>query len=133
MTCILCSGATRVINSRYQKRTNGVWRRRQCTNCDNIYTSIEKIDLYSSWRVRTKDSKLVPFARPTLFTSIYECCKHLPDPAMIAEELTNTILVALTKQNHVIIKRNDIVKAVVSTLNNFDQAAAVQYSAFHKL
>lgn len=73
-----------------------------------------------------------PFSRITLFISVYEACKHLKDAETVAEALTNTIISKLNLDD-VIVNRQKLVTYTQETLQAYNNAAAVAYSAFHPL
>ncbi len=132
MVCIYCGNPTKVTNSRPQKRSNGVWRRRECLECSAVVTSLEKIDLETAVTVAAR-GKLKPFSHDTLFVSVYESLRHRPDAVSDATQLTDTVITLLTKQ--VVdgsIDRALIIKVTGTVLERFDNAAASHYRAFHK-
>jgi transcriptional repressor NrdR len=133
MVCIYCSGSTQVTNSRPQKRTQGVWRRRQCNQCGATYTTLELPDLAASLRVEDQSTKkLVPFSRPRLFASIYECLKHVAEPAQTADELTNTVIQALLNTKSAVLNPIIISQNTQVILSRFNKLAGDQYAAYHK-
>lgn len=138
MICIYCGGKTQVTNSRHQKRLNHNWRRRECYSCQAVFTTIETADYSSSLTVRSADSNkhspLLPFNRDKLFVSVLRAVGHREQPLEDASALTATItakLVANTTQ--AVISPADIVKSALETLRLFDEVAAIQYRAYHKL
>lgn len=133
MVCIYCAGQTRVTNSRLQKRQNQVWRRRNCQECDAMFTTLEAADLFSAV-VATKDRQQQPFSRDTLFISIYEACRHRKSAVNDAAGLTNTVLQHLYPLiQDAALQISDIVRVTTQVLTRYDKAAAVQYAAYHPL
>lgn len=134
MVCYTCGAETAVLNSRPQKRTNQVWRRRQCTLCDTLFTTTESIDYAKSLLVRTGSQKrLKPFERDRLFLSLYKSLGHRPTALADAVGLCATIIakVTPTATNNVVEARH-IAEAALVALNRFDKLAAQHYAAFHK-
>lgn len=132
MVCIYCGGSTFVGNSRTQKKQNTVWRRRTCDACTATVTTLEKIDLGSAI-VIIKENRHERFSRDVLLVSIVDCCKHRKSPITDATGLTDTILTKLYPLiQDASIQRADIINETAKVLRNFDTAAAVQYTAFHK-
>lgn len=82
--------------------------------------------------VEEKDGQLTPFMRVLLLTSIYDCCRHLSQPAIIADELANTVILELLSTKSAIVPKKVIISATQSVLSRFDHASGVQYQAFHK-
>jgi len=133
MVCIYCKNELSVVNSRPQKRSNQVWRRRKCPNCGAIFSTTEAINLEGAISVRTAAS-LKPFSRITLFVSIYESCRHRASATRDAVALTDTVIgKLLPKATTGVLPIETIITTTVSTLKRFDKAASVQYSAFHPL
>lgn len=132
MECVYCGSGTQVTNSRPKRRSNDIWRRRQCKTCKNIFTTTETIDLASAIRVEINPGLLVPFEASKLLTSIYDCCKHIKNPAITAQELTLTVIKKVIKRQNAILSRQELIALTYDTLRQFDQATAVQFRAFHK-
>jgi transcriptional regulator NrdR family protein len=135
MVCVYCSAETNVINSRHQKRTNSVWRRRQCTACKAVFTSIEKNVYENSLSFKHDKKSIAPFMRDILFVSIYDACRHRHDAISDATALTDTILGEMqhSQSTQGIIERNDLIQTASNVLRRFDTAAYVHYQAYHRL
>lgn len=131
MVCIYCGGETRVINSRPQKRLNGVWRRRHCQDCQTIFTTTEEVDLTGSIVVR-KINAVEPFSREKLLLSVYDSLRHRQHAARDAAGLMDTILGKLYVHVHDATLERDIITEVTAlVLRRFDRVAASHYCAFH--
>jgi len=131
MVCIYCGGSTKVTNSRKQKRTNAIWRRRSCNSCGGVFTTIESTD-YSTALIVNSSGDHTAFLRDKLFVSVYESCKHKKNAQLSATMLTDTII----KQLYPLIKDAslsvDAIRSITQqTLLRFDEAAGVHYKAYH--
>lgn len=134
MVCIYCDGPTQVTNSRLQKRSNQVWRRRLCTVCGNNFTTHEAAELAGSIAVRYSTKELRPFSRDQLFATIYESCRHRPKAIADASALTQTVLDALRGLiQEGTLDRDVIATATHAVLERFDKTAATVYLAYHPL
>ena len=132
MVCIYCGGKTTVTNSRPQKRLGQVWRRRQCVVCQAIFTTNEAIDLTTSLVVRSQ-GHTAPFSRDKLFISIFRAVGHRKQPINDAGALTDTVLAKCRlKAVSAALAPSDIVSVAMEVLQRFDNAAAVQYIAYHQ-
>ncbi|HSX05080.1 MAG TPA: hypothetical protein VLF69_01265 [Candidatus Saccharimonadales bacterium] len=132
MVCIYCASPTHVTNSRPQKRLQQVWRRRLCSKCGAIFTSIESADLSSSLVVRHTDGSVAPFSRDRLFLSVLKAVGHRTAPTNDAGALTATIIGKLLQMHDsAAISPGQITTTALAVLKNFDQAAATQYQAYH--
>jgi len=132
MVCIHCGGKTRVVNSRHQQKSNQVWRRRRCLECDAVFSTEEAARHELAWLVR-HNSRLEPFQREKLFISVYRSCQHRPAALSDARDLTETILGKLRRRvTGGTLKSTDIASVVQVALSRFDKAASVYYRAYHK-
>lgn len=134
MVCMYCASPTQVINSRHQKQSNNVWRRRRCVACGSVFTTQEHADLALGLAFRATNKVIEPFLREALLISIFESCKHRPTAIKDAVALTSTIIeklssVAVRKSS--LVDRNDVVAAAQEVLQRFDTAAATMYAAYH--
>jgi transcriptional repressor NrdR len=132
MVCTYCSSETQVTNSRLQKRSNSVWRRRKCIACGAIFSTSEHVDYEKTWVVQYPDRPLSPFLRDKLFTSIYKSVQHRPSSLNDAIGLTSTVISAV----HIDVKdgslpSQDLAKATLKVLHRFDKPASISYQAFH--
>jgi len=133
MVCVYCGRQTRVTNSRPQKRQSGTWRRHHCEGCNAIFTSLERVDYSSSLSFKGTGSHIIPFDRDRLFLSLYEACKHRPDPIQDAGALSDTIINKLLTGNQSgLITRSVLIATVTAALQRFDRAACTHYAAYHR-
>ena len=123
-----------VVNSRLQKRSNFVWRRRKCIKCKAIFTTEESPDYLTSWRIKGFNGKLSPFSRDKLFLSIYKSCEHRKSAVQDASLITDSVIKGLItdSSNDGVIEDHLIKRSVLVALNRFDKAASTHYLAFHK-
>ena len=134
MVCVYCGNKTAVINSRLQKQINNVWRRRQCTKCQAIFSTLEHMVYENTLVVQDRLSHIMPFQREVLFLSIYDACKHRPKAISDASALTDTVLSKLQEHNENnkgLLTRDVISKTAADILKTFDNTAYVHYFAFH--
>jgi transcriptional regulator NrdR family protein len=133
MVCIHCSSETQVVNSRPQKRSNQIWRRRKCLNCLSTFTTLETADYSLSWVVQPNKGSYKPFSRDKLLLSLYRSLQHRKEAIDDAAALTDTTINKLRPQviNGVVASRA-IQQVVIVALNRFDGAASVHYQAFHR-
>ena len=134
MVCIYCSNATNITNSRHLNRSNGTWRRRNCSICGVTFSSIESPDYSSAWVVSKKHSKaLEPFNFNKLYISIYESLKHREKAIIEAEHLTNTIINSLSKiAMDGYINIDSLQNEAFNVLDKFDNIGALHYKAYYQ-
>jgi len=133
MVCIQCGQKTGISNSRPQRRSNQVWRRRQCESCGTVFTTLEAVDYSVAWAVRGRNDRLLPFSRDSLFLSLYDACQHRPHALPDAAALTDTIIAKLgSKAQQGVLSGASIKQVALVALNRFDKAASVRYAALHQ-
>jgi transcriptional regulator NrdR family protein len=134
MVCLYCGAPTQVTNSRHQRRSNQVWRRRKCEDCNAVLTTIESFDYSKGLMLQTPTNKLIPFKKEKLFLSIYKSCEHRKNALDDATALTQTVLTKVVQPGSRLAGQLPIhllASTVFETLKNFDKVSAIQYSAFH--
>jgi transcriptional repressor NrdR len=132
MVCIYCHNQTNVVNSRPQKKTNSIWRRRSCSVCGAVSTSIEQYDLLTALMVKKQSGALEGFQRDKIIISIAKATDHRQNSPQTASFLTNNVLQKLLKKplNDKIITTIDISNMVNFVLKHYDAGSAVRYSSF---
>lgn len=133
MVCIQCGKETKVTNSRLRKRSNQVWRRRECQNCHAIFTTEETVHYETAWTVRSKTGSYQPFMPDKLTLSIYRSIQHRPNALSEAVDLCNTVIQKIQpKLKDGFIDSQIITNITQVALNRFDSTASAHYQAFHK-
>lgn len=133
MVCIYCSGETQVVNSRLQKKSNQVWRRRRCLTCQAVFTTTEGTTLENNLVINHK-GRVEPFSRDTLFISVYDSLKHRKTAVADATALTATVWAKLLPHiTNASLDKAVITETSLEVLRRFDKAAATSYQAFHPI
>ena len=133
MVCIYCGGDTKVTNSRGQKKSNQIWRRRQCLNCLAVFSTEERAVTDNSL-LFARLKRVEPFSREKLLLSVYDALRHRKTAITDATALCDTIWHKLPAHiQGAQIQRDDLVKATHAVLQRFDRAGATAYLAFHPL
>jgi transcriptional regulator NrdR family protein len=132
MVCVYCSAKTVVSNSRATKNSTVTWRRRTCTSCRAVATSLESYDYTATHRVRNKDGSLQPFYRDRLFIDVHQSLLHRKAAYKDATVLTDTIVQQIIgSSSRGLIDTSTIINQVLRTLSHFDAASATHYRAHH--
>lgn len=127
MVCTYCGAKTEVINSRVQKRSNQVWRRRQCQRCSALFTSHEAVDLSSVLFIDQK-----PFVADKLFTEVLLAMQDRSDCYLRAREATSTIVKQLLKLTSApFIEAPEVSQTAAKVLKRLDKQAYLRYQVEH--
>ncbi len=131
MICIYCGSATKVTNSRLQRRNNHVWRRRQCLACHAVFTTHESVELESSLSV-IKEGRNQPFLPDLLLKELMAALQDRKDVYTASREVLGTItrkLLALPQKP--LFQPADISEITAAVLKRFDRQAYLRYLADH--
>lgn len=130
MICIHCDNTkTNVTNSRPHKKRPSVWRRRACTQCGAIFTTVETIDVSDQLTVVHTDGTKTAFSIPLLMLNLSSVLQHRADQADDAFWLSQTISEQLYAGDFAPLETSDIIQTVYTVLDRYDTAAAMQYGA----
>lgn len=134
MFCINCfHRTTAVTNSRPHKKTPSVWRRRSCSACGAVFTTIERPSLADNRHVSRADGDRDLFNLGKLIISIASVFTHSPEKASRdALWLAQTVEDTLSTE-YAIITTDDIAAVTHQALKRFDELAAIQYAAKYGL
>lgn len=131
MVCVYCGSETRVANSRLQRRSNQVWRRRQCKACKAVFTTIEAIDLPATLIVDS-GGRSEPFLPDKLYTEVLLALQDRKDAYVAAREVTNTVIKELLKlPDKPLFQPEQISRVAASVLKRLDRRAYLRFAAEH--
>ena len=134
MFCVNCfHKKTQVTNSRPHKKSPSVWRRRRCPRCDAIFTTIERPSLADNRPISLPGGATDTFNVGKLTLSIAASFAHSSrraeyDSLWLAQTVEDTLSTEYT-----VITPDDITAVTHQALRQFDELAAVQYAAKHRL
>ena len=122
---------TRVTNSRFFKRQNTVWRRRQ-TPDGVVFTTRETVDLEKLLTIEKKTSTTTRYKPGKLYVSLLKACDHMDDAEDVAWQIKNTIEEKML--NHIdesfVLSTTVIAEVALDTLKLFNTTAYVKYAAY---
>lgn len=134
MVCPYCGHATKVTNSRPNRRSGQIWRRRQCSACQRVWSTYEAADYGSLIVVQSQNGDLTPLSRDKLLVSFCNSLQHRSEALQEAAALCNTVLpLILAAQLGGSLSRFKLAQIAAEVLDRFDQAAGVHYRAIHHL
>lgn len=135
MICIKCSHQdTIVVNSRPHKKAASTWRRRKCPQCKASFTTYEKPSLTEAMTIHLPDGQTDLFNIGRLIQSIGDTFSHNIQSARYDSlPLAQTVEDTLIRQQTAQLTPDLIATTTHSVLKRFDEVAAVQYAAKHRL
>lgn len=132
MMCPYCDIDSKVVNSRLQKRSNSVWRRRHCSNCGATWTTTESMKGSVTFKVLANEQE-VDFHPEILLISLYECLKHRKSPAIDAQYVFETVLGNLGRTHQSTYSTLLIASECHKVLKRYDKLASDLYKATHNV
>lgn len=135
MICIYCFHAkTKVTNSRSQKKSPIIWRRRTCLNCHKIFSSYERPSTDLLRVAHSLEDSLTPLSVGKLTLSIAKSFSHnLHSAEYDSMNLAQTVELKLLSLNKNPLVSDEIADITYETLKRYDELAAIQYAAQHHL
>lgn len=134
MFCINCFHKnTSTVNSRPSKKLPRVWRRHLCPKCGEAFTTYERPSLADNKKITTSDNKFTTFNLGRLIISIAASFTHNP---MDGKE--NALWLAQSIESILLLDTRPLTSQVISqttydVLKRYDELAAMQYAAKHRL
>lgn len=131
MICLYCGGETDVINSRLQRRSNQIWRRRRCQKCQAVFTTHETAELSGILRV-DRLGVLEPFLPDMLFSELLHTLQHRKDAYAASREASATITKRLLDlPTKPVFTPSQISTEAAKVLKRLDRRAYLRYLADH--
>ncbi|MEX0874173.1 MAG: transcriptional regulator NrdR [Actinomycetota bacterium] len=131
MHCPFCSGSdTRVIDSRDTESGAAIRRRRECSTCEQRFTTFERI-----WGVPVvvlkRDGAREPFDRAKVVSGIAKACKNRPVTDEQMRRVCDEIEEA-AREKGAEISSTDIGREVLTRLKALDEVAYVRFASVYR-
>lgn len=132
MHCPFCSSTdTKVIDSRLAANGQQVRRRRECTRCDERFTTFESAELVMP-RVIKADGRRVPFDEQNLRSGMLRSLEKRPVPAEDIEGAVTGIMHKLRATGEREVASRQIGEWVMEALSELDQVAYVRFASVYR-
>lgn len=130
MKCPYCnSNNSRVVDTR--EVPDGIRRRRECGDCQQRYTTYERVAGISLLIVK-QDGRRESFDREKLVKSMLIACTKRPIPMERIEQAARDIETDLYAQGKGEIKSKDVGRRVMDQLRQVDEVAYVRYASVYR-
>jgi transcriptional repressor NrdR len=132
MRCPFCGNDdTQVKDSRPSDDGSSIRRRRQCTGCNQRFTTIERVQL-RELTVLKADGRRVPFDRDKLMRSIRISLRKRPVQEERIEQIVNGIVRQLEASGESDIASKQLGEAVMEVLRDVDAVAYVRFASVYR-
>ncbi len=132
MQCPRCLKAdTRVVDSRLDKSSTIVKRRRQCRECNYRFSTLEEI-IRENFYVKKRNGQREPFDRNKILRGLQRACEKRPiDPEQI-KMLVADVITELERNYEEEVPSRIIGEVLMKRLKRTDQIAYVRYASVYK-
>lgn len=131
MKCPMCGEQeTKVISTRTIKNGSEIRRRRECTQCNERFTTYERVKL--NVRVIKKDETREKFQREKLKNGISRSCEKRPVSEDQIEEIVDKIEVKLREMKGNEIESAKIGELVMNELKELDKVSYIRFASVYK-
>lgn len=132
MRCPFCTDDdTRVVDSRVVGDGAQVRRRRECTRCEERFTTYERAEL-SLPRIIKQDGRRVPFNEDKLRAGILRALEKRPIPVDQVEGTLSRIQSQLIASGEREVRSREIGERVMEALRDIDQVAYVRFASVYR-
>ena len=130
MRCPYCGYAdTKVTDSR--DADDGIRRRRECLNCGQRFTTIERLAT-GSLLVAKKDGRREEFSREKLLAGLRRACEKRPLPAGAVEAVADAVEAALRQRGAPEVPSEEIGELVMDHLRELDHIAYIRFASVYR-
>jgi transcriptional repressor NrdR len=132
MRCPLCHNPnSRVLESRSAESGKSIRRRRECLNCQNRFTSYERIEFVPITVIK-RDLKRESFDKSKLLRGIVRACEKTGIAAAEMEKITDEIESELQGRSLREVASSDIGELVLKQLRDLSEVAYVRFASVYR-
>lgn len=132
MKCPTCSNfENKVIDSRLNKEGNSTRRRRECLNCNERFTTYERIEKTLPYVIK-KDGRREEFSRDKILSGVKKACQKRPVSIQQMEMLVDRVEQYCQELGEKEISAMVAGEKVVKELYNIDDVAYVRFASVYR-
>jgi len=132
MNCPFCGHPdNRVVDSRDVRSGFEIRRRRECAECDQRFTTYERVDELPTTVVK-KDGRRESFDREKLLTGLLRACEKRPVPRKDLVVIVDSVESTLADREVREISTEEIGNLVIEELRRLDQVAYVRFASVYR-
>lgn len=132
MRCPFCGhNDNKVVDSRVSKDASVIRRRRQCLDCDQRFTTYERVEELDTYVIK-KDGTREVFDRAKVAKGIMLSLRKRPVSVNVVEEFLDNMEAGFQEQNRREIPAAEIGEAVINWLRKIDDVAYVRFASVYR-
>lgn len=129
--CPFCSADDdRVVDSRLAEDGVAIRRRRECANCNQRYTTFERIEEIGLYVLKRSGDR-EPFTRAKILSGVRSAAKNRP----VDDEMLNGVAVTVEEAMRLLnrdVTSEEVGMATLETLRDIDDVAYVRFASVYK-
>jgi transcriptional repressor NrdR len=131
MRCPFCAADDdRVVDSRLAEDGVAIRRRRECSACNQRYTTFERLEEIGLYVIK-RSGEREPFDRAKILSGVRAAAKNRP----VDEEVLESIVVAIDESMRLLsrdVTTEEVGVAALDALRNIDDVAYVRFASVYK-
>lgn len=132
MKCPFCAYPdTKVVDSRPDKDSAAIRRRRECESCSRRFTTFERIEEVLPMILK-KDGRREPYNRNKVTGGLKKACEKRPVSMDTIEELANRLEARLLESGEKEISGHVIGEWIMNELHDLDEVAYVRFASVYR-
>jgi transcriptional repressor NrdR len=132
MNCPFCSHPdNRVVDSRDVRNGLEVRRRRECSECEQRFTTYERVDELPTTVVK-RDGRRESFDREKLLNGLLRACEKRPVPRRELVSIVDSVETTLSAREVREMSTEEIGGLVIEELRRLDQVAYVRFASVYR-
>jgi len=132
MKCPFCGHIdNKVVDSRVSKDASVIRRRRQCLDCDQRFTTYERVEELETYVIK-KDGTREVFDRGKVKKGIMLALQKRPVSVNVVEEFLDNLEANFQEQNRREIPAAEVGEAVINWLRKIDDVAYVRFASVYR-
>lgn len=132
MKCPFCGNQdTKVVDSRPDKDSSAIRRRRECESCTKRFTTHERVEEVLPL-IQKKDGRREPFDRAKVIGGIKKACEKRPVSIEVIERLVDRLETRLQETGEREVPSTMIGEWVMNELHDTDEVAYVRFASVYR-
>jgi transcriptional repressor NrdR len=132
MKCPFCGFVdTKVVDSRPDKDSSAIRRRRECESCSKRFTTHERVEEVLPMILK-KDGRREPFDRGKVIVGIKKACEKRPVSIEVIERLVDRLETRLQESGEREVPSTVVGEWIMNELHDTDEVAYVRFASVYR-
>ena len=132
MRCPFCNHSdNKVVDSRVSKDASVIRRRRQCLECDQRFTTYERVEELETYVVK-RDGSREPFDRAKIERGVMLSLRKRPVDLKLVEAFLDRLEASFSENNRREVPARDLGETTLNWLREVDDVAYVRFASVYR-